>query len=286
MKLKWGSGNSRPGFNKRFFQLVCFPVLLLSTGAAALWIASPDLSGVRERLSFNAYDDRQNPVRRELVPGSPGFVSASDLPGHVVGAVIGSEDAGFFHHRGVDWGEVKHSIKKNIKEKRYARGASTITQQVVKNAFLTSRKTLWRKLMEMITALRLERILTKHEILDYYINLMELGPGIYGIREGSCHYFNVGPEDLTPYQAALLAFFIPNPSKYGRDYSMRRPSAYRNERVRRIFENMVFQNYITRETYNRYFPHPNENNIKPIPPIFPGEVYTAGDGGVSEKCID
>ncbi len=237
-------------------------------------------------MTFSAYDDRRNPVKRLLVPGSPEFVSAADLPEHVAGAIIGSEDANFFHHRGVDWSEVKNAFKKNVKEKRYARGASTITQQVVKNAFLTPRKTLSRKLIEIITALRLERILTKQEILNYYINLIELGPGVYGIREGACCYFNSGPEDLTPYQAALIAFFIPNPQKHGKDYVMRRPRAYRDKRVRGILKTMVFQQYITLEVFKKYFPDPLDNTANTDVFFFRGDVSADRDKGVIEECLE
>ncbi len=213
-------------------------------GAVCLKAALPDLTNIKNRLTITTYDRQKTKVYRTLCPWTTDFVMSKDLPRHVIGAIIVSEDSTFFKHKGIDWHEIKEAFKKNLKEKRYARGASTITQQVVKNAFLTKEKTLYRKIIEVITALKMERILSKQEILDYYINLIELGPGIYGIHDGALYYFKRKPKDLTPYQAALLAYFIPNPKKYGGSYLSNKYSKFRNERVKKIILEMTRQGYL------------------------------------------
>ncbi len=101
--------------------------------------------------------------------------------------------------------------------------------------------------MEIILAVRVEQLLTKQQILDYYLNIVQLGPGVYGLREGARFYFNKEPEDLSHYQAALLAYFIPRPNDYGKVFASGKPSKHRKDSVRRILKRMVRQNYLAPE---------------------------------------
>ena len=152
---------------------------------------------------------------RELLigPANPRFVPIASLPPHVVRAVTVSEDAGFFGHRGLDFKELSAALADGAKRGRL-RGASTITQQVAKNLFLSPERTWSRKVREALLAVALEATLRKQRILEVYLNVAEWGPGIVGIGEAAQHYFGKDARDLNPREAAFLATIIPNPVRY------------------------------------------------------------------------
>lgn len=133
---------------------------------------------------------------------------------HLIRAVIIAEDGSFYDHDGIDWFEVKESIKKDVQKRRFARGASTITQQLAKNLFLSTSKDPVRKLREVVIASQLESHLTKKRILELYVNSIEWGRGIFGIEAASLRYFGKLPVDLTREEAARLAAVIPSPLRH------------------------------------------------------------------------
>lgn len=132
--------------------------------------------------------------------------------------VLFSEDDKFYDHKGIDIYEISNSIKKNIKAKKYKRGASTITQQLVKNLFLTKEKTIKRKLIELVLSFKIEEKLSKKDIIEYYMNIIEWGPGIYGAEAASRYYFDKSSKDLDINEAIFLALIIPNPNFYSPFY--------------------------------------------------------------------
>jgi monofunctional biosynthetic peptidoglycan transglycosylase len=129
-------------------------------------------------------------------------------------AIIVSEDWAFFDHQGVDFNQLKIVIDESIEQQKFIRGASTITQQIIKNTVLYSEKTLWRKFREMILAYKLEMYLSKEKILEIYLNIIELGENIYGIKSASHFYFNKNPKFLTAREGAFLAMLLPSPVKH------------------------------------------------------------------------
>jgi monofunctional biosynthetic peptidoglycan transglycosylase len=126
-------------------------------------------------------------------------------------AVIVAEDANFYKHEGVDVKAIKNAIKYDLEKKKLARGASTITQQVTKNLFLSREKTISRKVKELYLALRMEQELTKGRIIELYLNVVELGPMVYGIGHGAQYYFGKPASALTPRESAFLAAMLPGP---------------------------------------------------------------------------
>jgi penicillin-binding protein 1A len=152
-------------------------------------------------------------------PSSPDFIAIGDVPPLFVRTLLLGEDAGFWGHRGVDLGEIPAAIFTNWERGGVARGASTITQQLAKNLFLSSERRLGRKLQEVALAMLLEATLTKQRILEIYMNVIEWGPGLYGLRPAARHYFNVEPGALTPKQMAFLVALIPGPIKYQRSFA-------------------------------------------------------------------
>jgi membrane peptidoglycan carboxypeptidase len=156
-----------------------------------------------------------HPGTRTLVVGesNPAYAPLSSLPEHLVKAVLVSEDAGFFGHAGFEIEEVRRSLW-DPDEKARHRGASTLSQQLAKNLFLDGERTYARKVREALSTIVLESALPKSRILELYLNIIEWGPGVYGIGEASQHYFAVRPSELTPKQSAFLASIIPNPARY------------------------------------------------------------------------
>lgn len=149
--------------------------------------------------------------RAAVGPGLGDWVTLATLPVHVRGALVAAEDARFWDHAGFDLTQIARSLEIDLREDRLARGGSTISQQLVKNAFLHQRRTLARKLEEAVLTWRLEAVLPKTTILERYLNVIELGPGIYGLAAAARHWFGCGPAQLTVRQMAFLAALTPAP---------------------------------------------------------------------------
>src|SRR3954471_18372044 len=139
------------------------------------------------------------------------WVSYSRISPSVKSAVLVAEDSAFWQHDGVDYDELQKSIEVDWERGRFVRGASTITQQLAKNLYLSPSRNPVRKLRELIIARRLEAELKKARILEIYLNVIEWGDGIYGIEAASRAYFNTPAATLGPTEAALLAGAIVNP---------------------------------------------------------------------------
>ncbi|MGH7741265.1 MAG: monofunctional biosynthetic peptidoglycan transglycosylase [Candidatus Eiseniibacteriota bacterium] len=145
-------------------------------------------------------------------------------------AVLVAEDDAFFSHDALDWNEIRESARRNLEAGHTVRGGSTITQQLAKNLFLGSERSIERKLKEVFLAMRLEQALSKRRIFELYLNEIEWGDGIFGAEAAAQRYFGVSATDLDARQAALLAAIIINP----RRYSPLKPSGRVERRVRII----------------------------------------------------
>jgi monofunctional glycosyltransferase len=151
-------------------------------------------------------------------PQNPWWTPQDSIPTEMAWAVIVAEDANFYRHEGIDVPAIKSAIRYDLKKKRLARGASTITQQAAKNLFLSREKTFTRKLKEIYLAKRMEQELTKGRILELYLNVVELGPMVYGVGHGSRYYFAKPASALTPRECAFLAAMLPGPQKVYNPY--------------------------------------------------------------------
>jgi monofunctional biosynthetic peptidoglycan transglycosylase len=130
-----------------------------------------------------------------------------------------AEDAAFFSHRGLDLTELPKALAANWAKGGAVRGASTITQQLAKNLFLSREKSLRRKLQELALAFLLESALGKDRILEIYLNVIEWGPALHGLRPAARHYFGKDPRALSPKEIAFLVVLIPGPVKYQRSFN-------------------------------------------------------------------
>lgn len=162
-------------------------------------------------------------------------------------AIVLSEDWAFYDHEGVDFNQLSIVLSESYQQKRLVRGASTITQQVIKNVILTNERSLWRKFREMILAFKAERILTKNRILEIYLNIVELGDGIYGIKQAAKTYFNKDPSQLSAREGAFLAMLLPSPVKYSESFHKRKLTSFAREQIERILLKLKQANIFTEE---------------------------------------
>jgi hypothetical protein len=158
------------------------------------------------------------PSRLPLGPFHPDFVSIGAMPKHLLGAFLTSEDGKFFRHRGFDLEMIRHALAQDLQNRSFQRGASTITQQLAKNLFLSQRRTLARKLEEAVLTWRLQQLLSKERVLELYLNVIELGPRIRGVKQAAREYFGKEVMALTPLESAHLAALTPNPHALARRF--------------------------------------------------------------------
>jgi monofunctional biosynthetic peptidoglycan transglycosylase len=173
----------------------------------ALAHANPRTTSVMHQREEEARDAHRK-LRHEQ-----SWVPLSRVARSLIQAVIVAEDPKFFGHGGIDWDAIKESAETDWKRGGFVRGGSTITQQVAKNVFFTTRKSLTRKLMEVVVARQLEADLSKRRILEIYLNVIEWGDGIYGCEAAARSYYGKPAADLDEDEAAGLAGMIPSPKK-------------------------------------------------------------------------
>lgn len=150
-------------------------------------------------------------------------------------AVVAAEDDRFMQHSGIDIRSIKDAYIDNL-HRQNKRGGSTISQQLVKNLFLSPSKNIFRKINEAALVIFLEMFLSKKRILELYLNVAEWGDGLYGIKNASQFYFNVDPSSLSSYQSAKLASMLTNPKKYQKDVY----SEFLTKKTNQIFKRMDY----------------------------------------------
>jgi hypothetical protein len=171
-------------------------------------------------------------------PGTAKWTYLDDVSPFLVHAVLAHEDTQFFSHEGFAPAHIRNALIKNLQEGRYVVGASTITMQLVKNIFLRREKTLARKIQEVLLTWWIERVLDKPEIMELYLNVIEYGPGVYGIRDGARHYFNRLPSELSPAEAVYLSTILPNPKRYHAAFERGSLSPGWLDKMRKILKRM------------------------------------------------
>ena len=159
------------------------------------------------------------------------WVSIDEVNPYLLKAIISMEDGNFFQHKGVDWKQIKTSIRTNKRRGRTVRGGSTITMQLAKNLYLNTGRNFYRKAKELLIAFRMEKEISKKAILQNYINAVEWGDGIFGIKKASEIYFHKEPSELNLNECTRLAAVIPSPLVHkpnaNSNYVLRRSSIIR-----------------------------------------------------------
>jgi monofunctional biosynthetic peptidoglycan transglycosylase len=174
---------------------------------SALATKNPGKTGVMRQREQEALAARRQPRTTQV------SIPISRISRNLIQAVIASEDEKFFGHEGVDWDAIKESLEKDIAKRRFAVGGSTITQQLAKNLFFSTRKSVTRKLRELVVTRWLEAELSKKRILELYLNVIEWGDGVYGVEAAARRYYGKSASELSEDEAAGLAAMIPNPRR-------------------------------------------------------------------------
>jgi len=197
--------------------LICLAIPLAAL--ALLWlITMPDVSALR---TSNPTTTALMEARQEQDDASGMrlgrhwiWVPISRISPHLRRAVVAAEDASFFTHEGFDWEGMKDAALYNLEQGALKRGGSTITQQLAKNLYLSSERSIFRKAQEALITRSLEHHLTKGRILELYLNVAEWGAGVYGAEAAARHHFGKSASELTEDEAAWLAAILPSPRRY------------------------------------------------------------------------
>lgn len=230
-------------------KVILAAVALVALLVAALWLTTPDVRPLKAsgyNLTIQVRDWKGNYHPFVVGPKNPRWVGLKRISPYLRAAVVAGEDQKFYRHEGFDFAALKEAARRDLAEKRFAAGGSTITQQLAKNLYLTRSKSLVRKVREAVIAYELERHLTKRRILELYLNVVELGPDVYGVEHGARFYFGKGARGLNPKEAAFLAAMLPGPKTAYNPYkNLRRVE----RRSRRILKGMLWAGVLGKGEY-------------------------------------
>ena len=224
-------------------------VVGFSLFAAYFFLTLPDVESLKsknpkttamieQRKKEAEHDGKKLYVRQQWIP-------FEKIPQLMKDTVRISEDAGFYQHKGIDYYELKESIKRNLKEGKKSRGGSTITQQLAKNLFLSTEKSYYRKMKEFFLAKRLESHLSKNRIFNIYLNVIELGKGIFGVEAASRYYFKKSVTQLSLVETVRLAAVIPKPLRV----TPLSNSGYLKWRANLLLDRLIKYGYISEKEY-------------------------------------
>lgn len=236
------------------FFLLLFSFIGLIIGVS-LWVSLPSKEEIKGCLTTAMYEVK-------LCPGSSTYVKLSAISNHLKKAVVAAEDSLFYQHKGFDWEAIQSSFEKNLVEGRYARGGSTITQQLAKNMFLSKNKSLWRKFREALITQEIESVLKKNEILERYLNVVQFGKNLFGVKNAAKFYFKKHPSELNLNESIFLVFLLPSPEKYSHSYFRKELTAFARKRMKTLLTSMFKTGKVSEGEYQdavaqlSYFPGP------------------------------
>lgn len=213
---------------------------------AAKWIFKPNISqypNLSSCFTTTIY-------KIKLCSSNPNYTSINNISKYFIHSVLISEDDSFYIHQGIDWNEFKKSFLQNLKLKRFARGGSTITQQLVKNAYLSKDKSMLRKFKEILLAQQIEDKYSKSVILEKYLNVIELGNNIYGVKQAARHYFGKSPSQLNLLESVYLTTLLPNPKLYSQSFYRKKLSGWQHERIKTLLKRLLRRKRISQELYS------------------------------------
>lgn len=187
--------------------VVAFYAVCLAELVALRWV-NPPTTAVQTQRRVEAW------WRHKAYRKRQSFVPLDRISPELQHAVISAEDGRFYQHRGIDWQEVQKVVDKDMDQGKLGRGGSTITQQLVKNLFLTTNRSLIRKAVEFTLAPAAELVLPKRRILELYLNVIEWGPGIFGAEAGAQAWYNIPAAKVDREQGARMAAILPAPLRW------------------------------------------------------------------------
>ena len=209
---------------------------------------SPALKNLKTQYPHVIYQGPKKPFEVEVVKNQPrGWVPLSQISKKAQWAIVISEDAAFYSHEGYDENQIREAIDESLKAGHLKRGASTITQQVVKNVYLSSEKSLIRKVRELWLATKIEKVVGKKRILEIYLNIAEWGEGIFGIGAAAHFYFQKSPSELTAKEGAFLAMLLPSPKRYSSSFRQKKLTPYARKIIHSILNKLEGARVLTNE---------------------------------------
>jgi monofunctional biosynthetic peptidoglycan transglycosylase len=231
----------------KLIKIFIFLVLLSLIAGIGFYMVYPDVSRLKKenpkKTSFIEYREEEWKKRGKKVRIQKKWVSLGQISPYVMKAVIIAEDDKFWSHKGFDLDAIQKALEKDLENGTFKFGGSTISQQLVKNLYLTPSKNPLRKAKEAIITLRLERALNKRRILEIYLNVVEWGEGIFGIEAAAQHYYSKPAIALSAQEAARLASVLPNPRRYRPNGS----SKYVEKRATIIYDIMLRRGVVVPE---------------------------------------
>lgn len=231
----------------KFIKIIAFFVILTLIVGIGFFMVYPDVSKLKKenpkKTSFMEYREAEWKKKGKKIGIQKRWVPLSHISPYLMKAVIIAEDDKFWSHKGFDLDAIQKALEKDLEKGTFKFGGSTISQQLVKNLYLTPSKNPLRKAKEAIITWRLEKVLNKKRILELYLNVVEWGEGIFGIEAAARHYYGKPAIALIPQESARLAAVLPNPRKY-------RPtgaSKYVEKRAKIIYDIMVKRGIVVPE---------------------------------------
>ena len=254
----------------RVLKWVFVLVLLSLLGCVAFYSVYPDVARLKRKnpgkTAFMEYREREWKAKGKALKIQRKWVSYPHISPYVIKAVIISEDDKFWSHQGFDFDAMEKALEKDLEQGKFKFGGSTISQQLVKNLYLSPSKSASRKLAEAVITWRMERTLSKRRILELYLNVAEWGEGVFGVEAASLAYFGKPASSLDPEEASRLAAVLPNPRRYKASGSAR----FVERRARLIYRIMLRRGIVveeyeeaTHQTENELLPPAGENQPAP-----------------------
>lgn len=227
--------------------LAILAALILTSASILVYFIYPDVSSLKtehpDTSAFMEYRQRQWASQGKTKRISHQWVPLRRISPYLIKAVIIAEDDKFWRHEGFDFEAMEQAFQKDLRERAFKAGGSTISQQLAKNLYLSPSKNPLRKIREAILTWRMERTLTKRRIVELYLNYAEWGDGIFGIEAAARHYYGKHASALGPEEAARLATILPNPIRF----NPRGKSEYVTYRSKRIYRIMVARGIVIPE---------------------------------------
>lgn len=231
-------------------------------------VRDPELADVHrlvrgQRVSLDGYDAKGRKRMFALDARDPKYYPLIRIPRKVRDAFVGAEDARFYSHDGFARAQIARALLHNLHVGRFSRGASTISQQVVKNLLLNQRRDLSRKFQEAVLTWRMEHVLPKGRILELYLNLVEMAPGVYGVGRAAQRLFGKRLGRLNPLQVAHLAALTPSPRRFFRTFEHHPPGPAWHAKLRKLLHVMAKRGAITKTEAARWAKAPLKLNHQP-----------------------
>jgi monofunctional glycosyltransferase len=222
------------------FLIILVPVTI----GFAVWLKIPTESEIKGCLVTKMY-------KVELCPKKSNYVPLKRISPYLIKTIVLTEDSSFWDHQGFDWVSIQKNYEENSKVGYYKRGGSTITQQLAKNMFLNPEKSMIRKGLEALITIKIEKVLKKKESLERYLNVIEFGKDLFGIKAASQFYFQKSPADLDIVESAFLAMLLPNPKKYAASFFKKELTPFASARINQIVKDLYQYNRITEDEYDQ-----------------------------------